>query len=43
MSGESAAQEAATLIAKWKARGLTQAVLETVRTQVFNIGAAVGP
>jgi hypothetical protein len=43
MSGESAAQEATVLIAKWVARGLTQAVLETIRTQVFNIGAPVGP
>jgi hypothetical protein len=39
MSGESAAKEAATLIAKWVARGLTQAVLQAIRTQVFNIGA----
>jgi hypothetical protein len=29
----------ATNIGKWSARGLTQAVLETIRTQVFNIGA----
>jgi hypothetical protein len=43
ISGESAAQAAAVLIAKWKARGLTQAVLEAIRTQVFNIGAPVGP
>ena len=43
MSGESAAQEATVLIAKWVARGLTQAVLETLRTQVFNIGAPAGP
>jgi len=43
MSGESAAQEAAVMIAKWTARGLLQSVLETVRTQVFNIGAPVGP
>ena len=43
MSGESAAQEAAVLIAKWVARGLTQSVLEAVRTDVFSIGAPVGP
>jgi hypothetical protein len=43
MSGESAAQAAAVLISKWVARGLTQAVLESVRTDVFNIGAPVGP
>jgi hypothetical protein len=43
MSGESAAQEAAVLIAKWVGRGLIQAVCETLRTQVFNIGAPVGP
>jgi len=43
MSGESAAQEAAVLIAKWVARGLTQAVLQAIRTQVFNIAAPVAP
>ncbi|MEO0081032.1 MAG: hypothetical protein ABIL25_01920 [candidate division WOR-3 bacterium] len=39
VSGESLAVEAATLIGKWVARGLSRSVLETIRTQVFNIGA----
>ena len=39
VSGASLAKEAATLIGKWTSRGLTQSVLETIRTQVFNIGA----
>ena len=43
MSGESAAQEATVLIAKWVARGLTQSVLQAIRTQVFNIGAPIAP
>jgi hypothetical protein len=43
MSGESAAQAAAVLIAKWVARGLTQSVLQAVRTQVFNVGAPIAP
>ena len=43
VSGESLAQEAATLIAKWTARGLTQAVLQSIRTGVFNVGAPVAP
>ncbi|MEO0073968.1 MAG: hypothetical protein ABIK43_04850 [candidate division WOR-3 bacterium] len=38
MSGPAAAKEAATLIAKWKDRGLSQAVLEAIRSEVFNIG-----
>ena len=38
ISGESMALEAATLIAKWKARGLTEAVLQAIRTDVFNVG-----
>jgi hypothetical protein len=38
-SGETLAVAVATNIGKWSARGLTQAVLETIRTQVFNIGA----
>jgi len=37
-SGESLAQEAATLIAKWVARGLDQTVLEKIRTDVFSVG-----
>jgi hypothetical protein len=43
MSGESAAQAAAVLIAKWTARGLTQAVLQAIRTEVFNVGAPIAP
>ncbi len=43
ISGETLAQEAATLIAKWVARGLQQPLLEDIRTQVFNVGAPVAP
>ena len=42
-SGETMAQEAAVLIAKWVARGLTLSVLETIRTGVFNVGPPAGP
>jgi hypothetical protein len=43
MSGESAAQAAAVLIAKWVARGLTQAVLQAIRSEVFNVPAPIAP
>ncbi len=43
ISGESLAQEAAVLITKWTARGLTQAVLQAIRTDVFNVAAPVAP
>ena len=43
VSGESLAQEAAVLIAKWVARGLTQSLLQAIRTQVFNVGVPVNP
>ncbi len=43
VSGESLAIEAAVLIGKWQARGLSQSVLEAIRTQVFNVSAPVGP
>jgi len=43
ISGESFALEAAVLIAKWKGRGLTEAVLQAIRTDVFNVGAPIGP
>ncbi len=43
ISGESMAKEAATLIAKWVARGLTQAVLQAIRTDVFNVAAPIAP
>ncbi len=39
ISGESAAMEADVLLDKWVGRGLTQAVLEAIRSQVFNIPA----
>ena len=43
VSGESLALEAATLIAKWVARGLQQPVLQAIRTDVFNVAAPVAP
>jgi hypothetical protein len=43
MIGESLSKEAAVLVAKWKARGLTEAVLQAIRTDVFNVAAPVGP
>ena len=43
ISGESAAQEAAILIAKWVARGLTLSVLESIRYDVFGVSAPAGP
>ena len=43
ISGESLAQEAAVLIAKWVARGLTQSVLQAIRTDVFNVAAPIAP
>jgi len=43
VSGESLAIEVAILIDKWVGRGLTQSVLEAIRTQVFNVSAPVGP
>ena len=43
VSGESLALEAATLIAKWVARGLEQTVLQSIRTDVFNVAAPVAP
>jgi hypothetical protein len=43
MSGESLAQEAALLIAKWVARGLQAPVLQAVRSDVFNVPAPIAP
>ena len=43
ISGESMAKEVAVLITKWTARGLTQAVLQAIRTDVFNVAAPVAP
>jgi len=39
VSGQSLAKEAATLVATWVSRGLTQAVLEAIRFEVFNVSA----
>jgi hypothetical protein len=43
VSGESLAQEAAVLVAKWTARGLTAPVLQAIRSEVFNVGAPIAP
>ena len=43
VSGESLAKEAGTLIAKWVARGLTSAVLQAIRTDVFNVASPIAP
>ncbi len=43
ISGESLAVEAALLIAKWVARGLTSAVLTSIRSGVFSIPAPAAP
>ncbi len=44
ISGESLAQEAAILTTRWTARGLTAAVLQGIRTDVFNVAApGIGP
>ncbi len=43
ISGESMSLEAATLIAKWVSRSLTQSVLQDIRSQVFNVPAPVAP
>jgi hypothetical protein len=43
MSGESLSQEAAALIAKWVARGLSQPVLQAIRSEVFNVPAPIAP
>jgi hypothetical protein len=37
ITGESAAMAAATAVAKWQSRGLTQSVLETIRSGAFDI------
>jgi hypothetical protein len=42
-AGETMKIEAATLIGKWVARGLTLSVLESIRTDVFNVGPPSGP
>jgi len=43
ISGESLAQEVARLITKWTGRGYTAAVLQGIRTDVFNVAAPIGP
>ena len=43
VSGEAASREARTLINKWVDRGLTQTVLEAIRSQVFDIPAPTTP
>ena len=43
ISGESLAQAAATLIAKWVSRGLSAPVLQAIRTDVFNVAAPIAP
>ena len=43
LSGEAMAKEPALLIAKWKARGLVEAVLQGIRTDVFNVPAPIAP
>ena len=43
VSGEALAVAVATLIIKWTNRGLSQTVLEIIRTGVFNVHAPAGP
>ena len=43
ISGESLAIEAAVLVAKWVARGLSQPVLQAIRSEVFNVPAPIAP
>ena len=43
ISGESFAQAAAVLIAKWVSRGLSAPVLQAIRTDVFNVAAPIAP
>jgi hypothetical protein len=43
MAGETLAQETAILIAKGVARGLTQSVMQAIRSQVFNVPAPIAP
>jgi hypothetical protein len=35
--------EATFLVAKWKTRGLTEAVLQGIRTDGFNVATPIGP
>ena len=43
ISGETLAMEVAVLVTKWTTRGLTAAVLQGIRTDVFNVSAPIGP
>lgn len=43
ISGETAAINAAMQLAKWVGRGLASAVLQAIRTDVFNIAAPIEP
>jgi len=43
VSGESLSVECAVLLAKWVAQGLSSALLQAVRTNVFIIAAPVSP
>jgi hypothetical protein len=43
ISGGSMAQEAAVLVAKWTARGLTAPVLQAIRSEVFDVAAPIAP
>ena len=43
VSGEALAVTVATLVSKWADRGLSLAVLEIIRTGVFNVNAPTGP
>jgi len=43
ISGETMALAVAVLVTKWKARGLTEAVLQGIRTDVFNVSAPIAP
>jgi hypothetical protein len=43
ISGETLAIEVAVLVTKWTARGLTPAVLQGIRTDVFNVSAPITP
>jgi len=43
VSGETLAKEVGVLITKWTGRGLTPAVLQGIRTDVFNVSAPIAP
>jgi cytosine/adenosine deaminase-related metal-dependent hydrolase len=42
-AGDAAAQAAAQYVAKWVSHGLTQSVLEAIRTAVFNVARPTTP